>query len=110
MALRFTLFIDQGSDYSVTFPVKKPDDSPQDLAGWSARGQVRVVATDPVVLHDFTDELSLVDSDLTLTVPASVSSAWMWSFAAYDVELIDPDGEVTRLVEGFLVVRPEVTR
>jgi len=110
MALRYTLYIDQGSDYTVAFPVLNAANEPQDLAGWSARGQVRVVATDPVVLHDFTDELSLAGSDLTLTVPAAVSSTWMWSFAAYDIELTDPNGEVSRLVEGFLVVRPEVTR
>jgi predicted SpoU family rRNA methylase len=109
MALRFNLVIDQGSDFEVTFPVLK-DGQPQDLAGWSARSQVRHLVTDAVVLHDFADELSLVESDVQLAVPAEVSTAWAWRLAVYDIEIVDPTGDVTRLVEGQVIVRPEVTR
>lgn len=110
MSLHYNLFIDQGADYAVTFPVKQTSGDPQDLTGWSARSQARALVTDSVVLHDFDDELSLVGSDVEIAVPASVSSTWPWSFAVYDIEIIDPVGAVTRLAEGYVIVRPEVTR
>lgn len=110
MALKFDLVIDQGSGYTVKFPVLDSASQSQNLTGWTVRGQARYVVGDPTVLHDFADELSTSGSDVLLTVPAAVSSAWEWSFAAYDIELIAPGGAVTRLVEGHVIVRPEVTR
>lgn len=110
MALQFDIVIDQGSDYEVTFPVLDGAGDPQLLTGWSARSQVRQFVTDVETLHEFTDELTLVGSDVQLSVPAAVSTAWTWTSAVYDVELVAPDDEVTRLVEGRVIVRPEVTR
>lgn len=110
MALRFDLVIDQGSDYELVVPVLAPDGSAQTLTGWSARCQARRIASDTVVLHDFAAQLALVDSQVRLTVPAVVSAAWAWLSADYDLELVAPGGAVTRLVEGHVIVRPEVTR
>ena len=110
MTLRFDLVINQGADFSVTFPVLDTGDQPQDLAGWSARAQVRDRDTDPEPLHDFADELAVTESDIVLTVPAAVSSAWSWTHGRYDLELVSPSGGVTRLVEGAVIMRPEITR
>lgn len=110
MALQFDIVIDQGSDYEVTFPVLDEAGDPQALDGWAVRSQVRELASDAEVLHDFVDELSIDGSDVQLVVPADVSAAWAWVSAVYDIELVAPNDEVTRLVEGRVIVRPEVTR
>lgn len=112
MALRFDIVIDQGSDYVLVLPVLTGEGTPQPLTDWSARGQVRRFAVDTTVLHDFAPQLSLVGSEVRISVPASVSSGWAWTStsASYDIELVAPDGAITRLVEGHVIVRPEVTR
>lgn len=110
MALKFDVVIDQGSDYEVTFPVLDEAGDPQDLDGWAVRSQVRKLISDVELLHDFADQLSLEGSDVLLAIPAAVSTSWAWTSAVYDVELVAPNDEVTRLVEGRVIVRPEVTR
>ena len=110
MARKFDLVIDQGSDYEVSFPVLDPSGQAQDLSGWSARSQVRGSVADVDVLHDFATELTLTGSSVTLTVPAAVSTTWAWTSAVYDLEVAAPGGAVTRLAEGAVIVRPEVTR
>jgi hypothetical protein len=60
------------------------------------------------VLH--TLALTLSGTAVTLRIPAATSAAWTFSLGRYDVELTAPDGTVTRLVEGSVVVRPEITR
>jgi hypothetical protein len=110
MALRFDIVLDQGSDYRVTFPVLDPTEQPQDLAGWSARSQVRRTATDATVLHDFTTQLVLSSNGIQLTVPGAVSSVWAWTSAEYDLEVVSPSGAPTRIAEGHVLVRPETTR
>lgn len=110
MALRFDIVINQGADYTVAFPVKDEAQQPQDLSGWSVRCQARRTASDTTVLHDFAAELSLVGTDVVLAVPAAVSSEWAWTCAGYDLEVVAPAGAVSRLVEGHVIVRPEITR
>ena len=42
--------------------------------------------------------------------PGSASSAWTWLIARYDVELTNPGGIPTRLLQGAVIVDPETTR
>jgi hypothetical protein len=106
-ALKYDLIVEQGADYQVTFPVLGLD-AGGTLAGWTATGQIRAGYTSSTVLH--TLALTLTGTNVVLRVPAATSSAWAFSLGRYDVELTAPDGAVTRLVEGSVVVRPEITR
>jgi hypothetical protein len=63
-----------------------------------------------VIVHDFTTELALAGSEVRMSIPAAVSTSWAWTSANYDLELVAPSGAVTRLVEGHVLVRPEITR
>lgn len=106
-AMSFDLVIDQGSDYGVVIPVVNGLGQAIDVTSWTAAGQVRADYSSRV-LHTLT--LTLAGSGVTVRVPAAVSSGWGWTRARYDIEVTAPDGAVTRLVEGDVVVRPEVTR
>jgi hypothetical protein len=90
---------------------------PVDLTGWSARMQLRVeVDADDVALELTTDNgritLGGPDGDITLRVAAAdlERGAIEAGSYRYDLELVDPAGDVTRLIEGKFRIRAEVTR
>lgn len=107
-ALSYDLMIDQGADFVVSIPILDPDGAPQSLVGWTARGQVRQTHGGAVVLHDLEPVSSA--ATVTVTVDAASSAAWDWRVGVYDIELVDPSEKVIRLVQGRVIVSPEVTR
>lgn len=113
MTLQYHLRINQGETFQVAIPVLDANNSPVALSGMTVRGQIRTHAAAPTVLHEWTlvnSGLAFDVNDVILKVPAATSSAWTWRTATYDLELVDTDGNVTRLVEGHVIVHPEVTR
>lgn len=114
MTLRYDLRIPQGTTWQVTVPVLTADNTPVDLAGYTARAQVRDGYAGATALHEWTvaaGNMTLGSGQVTLSVPAATSAAWTWRFARWDLELTNPGGVViTRLVEGSVLVDPEITR
>ena len=113
MTLRYHLRINQGETFQVAIPVLDEDGDPISLAGMTARGQVRAHAADETVLHEWTLGNSGIAFDankVVLNVSAATSSAWTWRTGRYDIELVDGAGSVTRLVDGHVIVHPEITR
>lgn len=108
-ALRYDLIVDQGADYRRTIPVLRDDGQPvETLDGWQVAGQIRAGYASTTVLHQL--DVTVSGTDVLLRIPAAVSSTWAFRLARYDLELQAPDGTTTRLVEGSVVVRPEITR
>ena len=88
---------------------------PVDLTGCSARMQVRSVVTSGAVLLELTTgngriALGGLDGTLTLQLTAAETEALTWRNGVYDLELVHPGGQVRRLAEGSVKVKPEVTR
>ena len=113
MTLRYHLRINQGETFQLSIPVLNGDDAPISLSGMTARGQIRTHAADPTVLYEWTllnSGIAFDANNVVLKVPATTSSAWTFRTAQYDVELVDTDGNVTRLVDGHVIVHPEITR
>ena len=91
--------------------------TPVNLTGYKARMQVRKRVTDPVVLDELTTENSrivitdAVNGELELRFPAATSTAYEFTTAVYDLELVEPDNiTVHRILEGIFTASPEVTR
>ena len=107
-AARYDLVIDQGSDYFLRIPVLNEFNQPVTVTGWTVTGQVRARASSSTVLQ----QLNVVPNGqyVELRVPRATSSAWAFLTARYDVELVSPSGDGTRLIEGGVFLRPEVTR
>lgn len=104
------LVVEQGTTWSAAWQVKLDG---VDLAagdGWQARAQVRASKASPDVLHVFTAEV--VGSIVRLSVLPDDSSAWLWRRGVYDLEIFDTStpARVVRVVEGSVLVNPEVTR
>jgi hypothetical protein len=111
----YDMFCEQGATFKSTLSWQDESESPVDLTGYLARMQVRpsVKSTDLVVelttensrivLYPETGRIELsLSAGLTETLPAKK--------CVYDLELVAPSGEVTRLLQGAFTVSPEVTR
>lgn len=109
-ALRYDLLIEQGSTYRRSVPVLDDTGAPLDVTGWSVRGQIRLTHDSPTTVYDLGPHLTVTGTAVELVIPAEASSAWVWRWGVYDVEIVDPGGSPTRLIQGSVGVSPEVTR
>jgi hypothetical protein len=106
-ALHYDLIVKTGRDYEDTIPVIGLTEG-ADLTGWSASGQIRDgYGPNATLLHTLT--LIPTGTNIVLRIPHSVSSAWTWHLARYDVKLTAPDGTENDFLEGSVVARPAVT-
>ena len=86
------------------------------LTGCTARMQIRKAVNDTVILDTLTTEngkLAIhepLNGKFKITIPASTSSAYTFTSAVYDLEIVFTDSTVTRVIEGCLTAAPEVTR
>lgn len=108
------LRVRQGSSFVVRWPVTTVDGTPIDVSTWTVRAQARPRVSSSTVLYEWNtaaqNAAATADGYVVLTVPPATSSAWTWRRAVYDVELVDPAGNVTRVDAGKLTVEREVTR
>lgn len=88
---------------------------PVDLTNYTARMHIR----DSVDAASFLLELTTANGrivvnnttkTITLTVTATDTAAITFTSGVYDLEMVSPAGVVTRILEGNITVREEVTR
>lgn len=89
--------------------------APVDLTGCTARMQVRAEVDSPTALLTLTTEngritLGGAAGTIELYVSDEDTAAIDWEGGAWDLEIVHPSGEVTRLAQGAIMVSPEVTR
>lgn len=85
------------------------------LTGYTARMQVRPNITSTIVLLELTTEnggivIIPATGTIKLTQTAAQTAAYTWRRGVYDLEIINPLGEVQRLLQGEIEVSLEVTR
>ena len=117
MAQPFNLNIIQGSDYGLNLTVTVSGGSePMDLTGASARLQARPTVTSQATYIDLTDENGITILEpptsglMQINLSAAETSAINVDSGVYDLELITAAGQVTRLLEGRVILDREVTR
>lgn len=115
MAAYYDLLIEQGATLRKTFTWRGSDMVPVDLTDYTARMQIRKRKADTDVIHESTTEnggitLGGVDGTVLLMINDADTAAFGFVRGVYDIELIDSDGIVTRLVEGNVELSKEVTR
>lgn len=114
-AAYYDLLIEQGATFLKTFVWKDSNEDPVDITGYTARMQIRRKKSATTVEHTATTEnsgITLGDAagTVVVTIPATDTADFEFSKGVYDIELIDPQGTVTRLIEGGVEVSKEVTR
>lgn len=110
-AANHNLTIDQGSDFAIDLVVKD-DDVVKNLTGYSARAQMRITKSAAAVAATFTCTITgATDGALKMELPNATSSAIAAGKYYYDLELYTTnDTIVQRLIQGTVILTPEVTR
>lgn len=108
------LTLPQGATWDVSLTWNDSDGLPVNLSGYTAAMQVRESYTDAVTVVSLTAGSGITLGGTAGTIGITVGAATTAGVAAgnyvYDLELVSGGGVVTRLVQGSVVVTPEVTR
>lgn len=115
MPANYDLKIYQGATFNQEIIWKDSAGLPVNLTGYSARLQVRLSHSDQNKLLEMTSAngkitLGTTDGKITLKLTDVETTGLTWSSGVYDLEMVSSGGTVTRLMEGKIVVYPEVTR
>lgn len=88
---------------------------PIDLAGMTAKMQLRTKIDSDVVIHELTTEnagivLDNVTKQIKLNIPAATTASFNFTTAVYNLEIIDQVGVVSSFARGTITLTKEVTR
>lgn len=106
----YSIVINQGSTFDLEFTLLDDDGNPVDLTGTSVRGQIRKTysSTTPVATFTLVGTLSS-DGRVLLRLSATETANISSGKYVYDVEWVN-GSTVSRILEGKVIVRPEVTK
>ncbi len=112
---KLNIVIEQGTTFNPVLTYKDENAALINLSGYTARMQIRLKKTSSGFLHELTTENSGIAlggaaGTITLLITAVNTTAFTFSSAVYDLELITGAGIVTRLVEGTIKLSKEATK
>jgi hypothetical protein len=107
--------IPQGTTYRHEYNYVDSDGVVIPLTGYSARCQFRDEIATVANFYDATSaggELVIDEPNgqVVLLVSAAASTAFIVYKGFYDIEVVAPNGDVARIVQGKVTIDPEVTR
>lgn len=109
MACELNLKIDQGSTFEKSFRWRDTDGDPKDLTGYSIAAQIRSEPGGSLQANFGAAITDPTNGEFKLVLAATASSAIQSGWYVYDIELTQ-NASTTRVVEGKLEIRPEVTK
>lgn len=110
MAIIANLYIDQGTDYTITVDVTDFAGDILDLTGYTATAQMRKTYSSSSLSATFTTSISAVAGQVTISLTDTQTSALEAGRYVYDLNIESSLGVKTRVIEGQAVVTPGVTR
>ena len=110
MAIIANLYIDQGTDYTITVDVTDSAGDVLDLTGYTATAQVRKTYTSSSLSATFTTSINASAGQVTISLTDTQTSALQAGRYVYDLNIESGGGVKTRVIEGQAVVTPGVTR
>jgi len=89
--------------------------NPTDITNFTARMQIREKWHSVGFIHELTTEnggitLTTEDAGIVLTIPPAITETFKFNQAVYDVEMISPSTDITRIFEGTVTIHKEVTK
>lgn len=120
IAGNYNILCEQGTTFTRVIALEQPTEEdpevfePYPLTSHTARMQVRrtVESTTPIItLTTENGRISIDEEDgiITLVITAD-DTAELTSSGVYDLEIIDADGNVSRVIQGTFTLSLEVTR
>lgn len=112
---KYDTVIEQGATFKRTITWKDSAGNPVNVTGYTGRMQIRATVDSPTIIHTLTvanGQITLggAAGTVTLNIPDETTATFTFTDAVYDLELESGTGDVTRLLEGRLVLSKEVTR
>lgn len=109
MAQIQNIYIDQGTTFSLSVFVSDLNGDPKDLTNYTAAAQMRKSYYTSSAI-DFTAEVTLpLDGEVAISLTSSETSNIKAGRYVYDIE-ITGENETLRVLEGIVVINPEVTK
>lgn len=113
------LFVEQGATFTFTFRwLRETGDeqpAPVDITGYKARMQFREKQGSPVLIEATTENgyiqiLEPLEGRVRVYLPASETDKLTKSTCRYDLEMVDPPGDVYRVLKGAVKIDPNITQ
>jgi hypothetical protein len=109
MAQIQNIYIDQGTTFSLSLVVNDQNGDLKDLSDYTVAAQMRKSYYTNTSIS-FTATVSLpAEGEVTISLTATQTSAIKAGRYVYDIE-ITGEGETLRVLEGIVVINPEVTK
>ena len=109
MATVSNLYIDQGSDYSSIITLTNQNGTVMNLTGYTVQSQFRKSYQSSASTSFVATVYNATAGQIRLQLAATASSAIAAGRYLYDIEIIG-SGERQRVLEGIVVISPEITR
>jgi hypothetical protein len=110
MAILANIFIDQGTDFSITVDVTDSSGDILDMTNYTSAGQIRKTYSSSTVSATFNTTITASSGQVTLSLNDSVTTGLEAGRYVYDLNITSAGGQTTRVVEGQAIVTPGVTR
>ena len=110
MAILANIFIDQGTDFSITVDVTDSAGDVLDMTNYTSAGQIRKTYTSSTVSATFTTSINAAAGQVTLSLNDTTTSGLEAGRYVYDLVITDASDSKTRVVEGIATVNPSVSR
>lgn len=114
-AAEYNLVIEQGTDWEQKLRWKDSNKDPIDLTDYTARMYIKRNYDTDVKIVELTTEngritLGGLTGEILLSLPSSITEELCFGEGVYDLELIDSNGKVKRLLQGKVSLSREATR
>lgn len=110
MAIIANLYIDQGTDFSITVDVTDSAGEILELSGYTAAAQMRKTYSSSSASATFSTSIAELAGQVTISLTDAQTSAIEAGRYVYDLNITSGAGLVTRVIEGQAIVTPGVTR
>ena len=110
MAILANLYIDQGTDYSITVDVTDSAGDILNLTDYTSSAQIRKTYSSSTLSASFTTSISAAAGQVTLSLTDTQTNALESGRYVYDLIITSSGGVTTRVIEGQVVMTPGVTR
>ena len=110
MAIIANLYIDQGTDFSITVDVTDSAGEALELDGYTAAAQIRKTYSSSSDSATFATSIAELSGQVTISLTDTQTAALESGRYVYDLNITSAAGVVTRVIEGQAIITPGVTR
>jgi len=108
-AVPLNLTIEQGSDFDVTFTVRKKNRTPLNLLSYTAESKLKKHYESSESTPFIVTFLDRINGKVLLSMSSATTSTLKEGRYVYDLIITSPNGKKSRVVAGSVIVSPGVS-